>query len=192
MGNPRIVIFARFPRPGEVKTRLEPALGPEGAARVYRILLERTLEAARDSGLACEVRCTGSDRAMFAATFGDWFACAEQGDGDLGTRLARVDGPALVVGSDLPAISPELLRDAARALDDAPVVLGPASDGGYWLIGFRNTPRFLFEDMAWSTDRVFAETLRRLRERGIEPALLPKLSDIDEPSDLADWPELAG
>ena len=185
----RIVIFARWPRPGKVKTRLAGVFGEQGAARIYRRLLKHTLAAARDSGLPVELRVTGASCEHFEEEFGPGITVRDQGMGDLGARLAAVEPPALVIGSDLPALSPQLLREAAALLASHEVVIGPARDGGYWLIGLSQACPWLFDNMAWSTPSVFGETLARLAARGVAPALLPELEDIDEPEDLADWPE---
>jgi len=187
---PRIVIFARWPEPGKVKTRLALEIGNEAAARIYRRLLNHTLAAARASNLSLELRVTGAEPERFATEFGTDLVIADQGQGDLGERLARVDTPALIIGSDLPGLTPDLLREAAAALASHDVVIGPARDGGYWLIGLRDLAPWLFADMAWSTPAVLPETLARLDARGIAPALLPELADIDEPQDLAAWPEI--
>jgi rSAM/selenodomain-associated transferase 1 len=188
---PSIVIFARWPQAGKVKTRLAGIYGDAGAARVYRRLLDHTLAAAKASGLPVELRVTGASCAQFEEEFGPGLAVTDQGIGDLGARMARVEPPALVIGSDLPALTPELLLEAAALLETHEVVIGPARDGGYWLIGLREASPWLFEDMAWSTPQVLAETLVRLEARGLTPALLPELADIDEPGDLANWPEFA-
>lgn len=188
---PTIVIFARWPQPGKVKTRLASFYGDEGAARIYRRLLEHTLSAALESGLLVELRVTGASCETFEEAFGPGLVIRDQGFGDLGARLARVTPPALVIGSDLPALSALLLRQAAEALANHEVVIGPARDGGYWLIGLRQAWPWLFNDMAWSTPQVLPETLARLEARGITPALLPELADIDQPEDLAGWPEFA-
>lgn len=103
--------------------------------------------------------------------------------------MARVKAPALLIGSDCPGVTAPLLQAAAGALDDRRVVLGPANDGGYYLIGFSEPVPFLFEDMEWSTPRVLPETLARLATHGIGPAILPELADIDTAEDLAEWPE---
>lgn len=190
MTEPRLAVFARYPEAGQAKTRLIPALGEEGAARLYARLLERTLQAARDSGLAVELWITGASRTAFVAFLGEDIDIAEQGSGDLGARLARVTAPAIVIGSDAPALSAALLRDARDLLENHEVVIGPASDGGYYLIGFSRPVPFAFAAIPWSTSGVLAETLARLRAHGIEPALLPVLGDVDTPGDLDDWPEL--
>jgi glycosyltransferase A (GT-A) superfamily protein (DUF2064 family) len=103
----------------------------------------------------------------------------------------RVDAPAIIIGSDCPAVTPELFRVAARELAERDVVIGPASDGGYYLIGLARPMPFLFAEMEWSTETVFAETLARAAAQGIGPAVLPELDDIDTPGDLARWPDFA-
>ena len=189
MVSPKLSIFARLPVPGKVKTRLIPAVGEEGAARIYARLLAHTVEVARASGLDFELRVTGGEVAAFHDLFGAETQVVDQGGGDLGEKMARVDAPALLIGSDCPGLSVPLLQAAAGALADRRVVLGPANDGGYYLIGFTEPVPFLFEDMEWSTPRVLPETLTRLAARGHGPAILPELADIDTPEDLAQWPE---
>ncbi len=190
MPEPRLTIFARYPEPGKAKTRLIPALGEEGAARVYARMLGATLETARQSGLPAELRITGGSREAFAALSGGGIAIAEQGEGDLGERLTRIAAPAIVIGSDAPGLTPDLLREARDLLEEFEVVIGPATDGGYYLIGFSQPIPFAFESIPWSTPTVLSETLERLAAQGIEPALLPVLTDVDTPEDLAQWPEL--
>ncbi len=185
----RIVIFARLPIAGECKTRLIPEFGPEGAASIYRKLLLHTVAQAQASGLPVELRVTGGSEAAFRELVGEGPAIVGQGTGDLGAKLARVRPPALIVGSDCPGITPALFAAAATALAQRGVVIGPAGDGGYYLIGFDREVSFLFGDMEWSTDSVFSRTLARLAEADIAPAVLPELADVDEPEDLADWPE---
>lgn len=184
MAGPRVSIFARYPEPGTVKTRLIPALGAHGAARLYSELLEGTVREARASGLPFQLRMTGAAPAHPPAPFDNDVAIVAQGEGDLGARMARVPAPCIIIGSDCPDLDADILRQAAKALESTPVVLGPARDGGYYLIALRQPLPFLFEDMAWSTPEVLAETLRRLRAHGSEPVLLPELSDVDEPADL--------
>lgn len=188
----RLVVFTRFPEPGKAKTRLIPSLGAGGAARLHRRLTEHTLAAARASGLPVEVRTTGAPITQFAQWLGEDIAIVDQGEGDLGERLrhAAAPTPVLFIGSDLPDITPAHLIDAAAHLQSGHVVLGPAEDGGYWALGLTEPANYLFEDMPWGTDRVFAITFRRLREAGIDPVLMPTLADCDRPEDLARWPDL--
>ena len=106
---------------------------------------------------------------------------------DLFRRGAR---QVVLIGSDIPLITSRVLEEAFAALDasPSPVVLGPASDGGYYLLGYNEDAAFAFVDMPWSTDAVFGETVRRFALRGIRPAVLPELADVDTPEDLEQWP----
>lgn len=182
-------IFARWPTPGMAKTRLIPGFGAEGAAAVYRKLLEHTVQAARASGLPFELRVTGAGPADFQGWLGADVPVADQGEGDLTAKLQRVSAPGMAIGSDCPGLTGDLLRDAADALEKTPYALGPASDGGYWLIGFTQASPWLFDGMEWSTDAVMPETTRRIKARGHALTLLPELGDVDEPQDLDAWPE---
>ena len=189
--NPRVVLFTRYPEPGKAKTRLIPALGKEGAARLHRSLTAQTVAAVQAAGLALEVRTTGAPIARFT----DWLgplAIIDQGDGDLGEKLARAGPPwpTIFIGADAPDLTAELLHNAADAMVHAPAVIGPAADGGYWLLGLREAVSGVFEGIDWSTDRVFAQTMARLNDAGISPIVLPELADCDRPEDLARWPGL--
>lgn len=192
MSVPRIVLFTRWPEPGRAKTRLIPAIGAERAAALHRRLTERTLAAVRRSGLPFELRVTGAPPAAFQHWLGP-VMIVDQGGGDLGQRLDRAGPPypTLFIGADAPDLSAKLLLEAAEALRSYSAVIGPAEDGGYWLIGLGRPVEGVFSGIDWSTERVFPQTLDRLRAALIEPALLPQLSDCDLPEDLARWPELA-
>lgn len=193
MSKPRLVLFTRWPEPGKAKTRLIPALGPSGAAALHKRLTENTVATLRASGLPIEVRYTGAPRERFADWLGGDLAYAEQGAGDLGERMRRasVPCPVIFVGGDCPDMQPGHLARAAAALADTPVVIGPAEDGGYWLIGLAEPQGYLFAGIAWGTSAVLAGTQARLAAHGIRPAMLETLSDCDRPEDLARWPELA-
>ena len=187
---PTIALFAKYPHAGQAKTRLAPVLGDAGAARLHARLVERTLATIRESGLPFVVYYTGANAGEFSAWLGDDVPLVEQGEGDLGARLARVPGPAILLGADIPGLTADHLRDAAKALDEMPVVIGPASDGGYYLLGFTRQVPQLWRDMHWGTDTVLAETEARLRDLGIACRKLGVLDDCDRPEDLANWPEL--
>jgi uncharacterized protein len=184
----RVALFTRWPEAGKAKTRLIPALGPQGAADLHRRLTERTVATVRAAGLALEIRSTGGDPAAFR----DWLGVTEvvdQGDGDLGERLARAAEalPVLLLGADIPGLLPRHLRDAAAALARHSAVIGPAADGGYWLLGLATPNPNVFRDVAWGTDSVLATTLARLPAKTVR---LETLSDLDTPDDLTNWPGL--
>jgi len=184
---PTIALFARFPRAGQAKTRLIPLLGADGAARLHRRLVERTLVALRASGVPFAVHITGGTVAEFAAWLGADVPLVAQGEGDLGDRLARVAAPAILLGADVPDLAAGHLADAAAAVAQGRVVIGPAQDGGYYLLGYPAPVPHLFTAMPWGTSAVLAETLARL---DTPPVLLDLLADCDRPDDLARWPEL--
>jgi rSAM/selenodomain-associated transferase 1 len=185
---PRVALFTRWPEPGKAKTRLIPALGPQGAADLHRRLTERTVAIVRAAGLPLEIRSTGAAPAAFR----DWLgveSVIDQGDGDLGARLSRTAEtlPVLLLGADIPGLAPAHLAAAAAALATAPAVIGPAADGGYWLLGLAAPMPALFEDIAWGTEKVLAQTRDKLPSG---TKLLDTLADLDTPEDLAHWPGL--
>jgi rSAM/selenodomain-associated transferase 1 len=184
----RVALFTRWPTPGQAKTRLIPALGPQGAADLHRRLTERTVATVRAAGLPLEIRSTGADPAQFR----DWLGVetvVDQGEGDLGVRLARTAQtlPVLLLGADIPGLTAAHLAAAAAALATAPAVIGPAADGGYWLLGLAMPMPQLFTGIEWGTGEVLAATLAKLPP---DTPRLDTLSDLDTPADLADWPDL--
>ncbi len=195
----RLIIFTRFPEPHKAKARLIPALGPEGAARLQRDLTRHTLAQARElvegCGVAVEVRFEGGSEEKMAAEFGNGFPYRPQGSGDLGCRMDRAFAEAfvegvertVVIGADCPDLTPELIREAFERLAACDLVLGPAADGGYYLIGLRRPVPQLFTGIPWGTERVFEETLRRADALSLKVLHLKTLSDVDRPEDLAVW-----
>jgi rSAM/selenodomain-associated transferase 1 len=181
----RIVIFAKAPVPGRVKTRLIPALGEEGAARLASEMLERTVAEALATGL--EVELCG-DPAPAGWYRGPPVALAAQGEGELGERLARAaaraTGGILLIGTDCPDLDRGRLRSAATALESYDSVLHPAEDGGYVLLGLRRCDPSVFEAIAWSSDAVAGQTIARIETLGWSLELRETLRDIDEPADL--------
>jgi rSAM/selenodomain-associated transferase 1 len=189
--SPRVILFTRFPESGSAKTRLIPALGAERAAQLHRVLTERTVQAVRSSGLMLELRTTGAPTAAFEEWLGR-LSIIDQGEGDLGNRLSRAGPPypTIFIGADAPDLTPALLQLAAHELQNASAVIGPAEDGGYWLLGLSHPVDAVFEGIEWGTSSVFGQTMDRLAAARIDPVLLPKLADCDRPEDLARWPGL--
>jgi rSAM/selenodomain-associated transferase 1 len=195
----RVIQFTRFPEPGHAKTRLIPVLGTKGAAELHRRLAELTLEQvkllAQDDLVSLEVRYTGGSREETRKWLGTSFPIRSQGDGNLGNRMARAlhsafqEGVerAILVGSDCPELSRIHMSQALELLARYDVVLGPAKDGGYYLIGLRRDAPKLFEDISWGTEKVLAQTLSRIETLGLSKALLGALDDLDRPEDLHLW-----
>jgi rSAM/selenodomain-associated transferase 1 len=184
----RIVVFAKAPVAGRVKTRLIPALGAEGAARLAARMLAATVGEALATGLAVEL-CGEPDSAQWHEAR-PGLALTPQGEGGLGERLARAaervlagDG-ILLIGADCPELDRGRLRAAADALQTHDAVLHPAQDGGYALLGLRRFDRSIFEGIGWSTPAVAAQTIAGIEALGWSLYVGETLRDIDEPGDL--------
>ncbi len=196
MSAQRLIIFTRYPQPGATKTRLIPALGAEGAADLQRQLTEKVVAEARQlrrgGGLDIEIRHAGGDAGSMAVWLGNDLRYADQGPGDLGRRMATAfadgfaagAGAMVLVGSDIPALTEAVLAAAFEALGRADLVLGPAADGGYYLVGLRLPRPELFTGVAWGSAGVCAETLERAATAGLVTVLLEELRDVDRPEDL--------
>lgn len=191
-----VLVFAKAPDPGAVKTRLVPALGEGGAAVLAARFARRTLDTATRAAVGPVVLVCAPDTAhpfFEVCRRRHAVALAPQGDGDLGARMHRAfaailadSAAAVLVGTDTPDLHVDDLAGAARALrDGADVVLGPAEDGGYWLIGLRNPVSALFEAVPWSTDDVLRVTRSRIATLGLRLHELAVRADIDRPEDLA-------
>lgn len=193
-----LILFTRLPQSGRSKTRLIPALGAEGAADLQRRMTRlavarawsfcavapgRRLVIAHDGGSENEMR--------------EWLGPLDflpQGEGDLGEKLQRCVAAeftlgaraVIVIGADCPRLDHAILESAARALENREITFGPASDGGYYLVGLRKPTPAIFSDIPWGTGEVLAVSIQRARQSGCEPAPLAQLHDVDEPPDLPD------
>lgn len=203
-GTPVVAVMARFPRPGAVKTRLMPVLGPSGAAELHRDLAAHCVSRLRplhETGEATiEVHVDGGSPEAVGDWLGSWPRYVPQPEGDLGDRLraalsgafARGARTAVVVGSDCPAARATHVRAALRSLEDHDVVIGPAKDGGYWLIGMRAAAAHralaeLFGGIGWGGSDVFRQTAERAEAASLTVALADRLADVDRPEDLSAW-----
>ena len=181
-----IAILAKAPVPGFAKTRLIPAIGAHAAAVLQERLTERTVATAREAALGdVTLWCTPGTTHRSFRDLG--VASRAQPDGDLGARMLAAFGarPTLVIGTDCPALTPAYLRGAAQALATHDVVLIPAEDGGYVLVGARIPHPELFTGMTWSVSSVLAETRTRIAGLALTSYELPPLWDIDTEADLA-------
>jgi uncharacterized protein len=187
-----LIIFTRYPRPGQAKTRLIPALGPEGAARLQIAMTEHSLLQARGLKRPIAIYYTNGEARELQDWLGEDLRYCTQGSGDLGAKmlgafchtLGEGYGAAVIIGTDCPGLDTQLLEQAFEALQTSDLVLGPALDGGYYLIGLRRVIPDLFENIPWSTDQVLSQTLAIAKGLELDVCLLPELPDIDRPEDL--------
>ncbi len=189
MRDGRLGMFAKYWRPGAVKTRLAETIGEDAAAQVHSLFVRHLAERMADLADRCELWCSPATRLPeFQAVATGW-TIFSQGGGDLGQRMARFfnagSRPAVLIGSDSPNLPRRFVRDALTRLRDAPVVLGPAEDGGYYLIGVAEEVPPIFEDMPWSRPELWTATQERLSQLRIQPTILPTWYDVDRGDDLA-------
>src|SRR5688572_7864335 len=180
----RLILFTRYPIAGSVKTRLIPALGAEGAAALHRRLVLRAWRTAQKAYRAVpahlEVYFDGPDERSMSHWLGNNARFVPQRAGDLGERMARAfeqsfrsgSTATVIIGSDCPGLSTDIIAEAFGRLAESPVVLGPAEDGGYYLIGLRHPIPELFHKIPWGTNRVLADSLGILQVRGYKADLL--------------------
>ena len=185
-----LLLFIKNPHPGYVKTRLARTVGDEEALRIYHILLDKTRKAAQ---------ALQAERWLYYSDFPDpddnWpetdFLKKAQHGSDLGARMEAAFREAfdagaakvVIIGSDCPELSEEVLRAAFDHLDEKDFALGPTPDGGYYLLGMKQLESGIFHGIEWSTDSVRAKTLEQISLAGKTVAILPMLSDIDTEED---------
>ena len=192
-----LLVFVRYPRAGLVKTRLGAVLGDHDAAQFYRQCATRLIEETEKlPGSVCrQVWYTSGTREEMESWLGKGVTCLAQPEGELGTRLAfAVDRSfqqgakkVIVIASDVPELSVELIIRAVRALEKSKMVIAPTYDGGYYLVGLKQPCPDLFQDIGWSTSSVFQQTVDAANRLGMEFECLPKLRDIDTIDDLLAW-----
>lgn len=194
-----LFVFTRFPTPGKTKTRLIPALGEQGAANLQKQMTEHILSQLQTlQQLTIQVHFTGGTASDMGNWLGNTLTVIRQSDGDLGARLidALQQGfnaglqRIVIVGSDCPQLGTAHITEAFTRLQTHDVVIGPATDGGYYLIGLNILQTALFEDIPWGGDRVFAVTKAIAHQQNLSIALLTALSDIDRPEDLHLWEQI--
>lgn len=193
-------LFAKYWQPGKVKTRLAAQMGHSKAGQVYRAFLNHMLARLGECGDVRTIAYSPPEKKnefVRLTSNANWGLVSQRGD-DLGERMSNfflwaLDGAiagratrtrVVLIGSDTPQLSPARIEQAFAALDKAEIVLGPSSDGGYYLIGMANKYWPVFEDVNWSTSLVLKQTLGRLEQLRVDCELLPEMTDIDEPDDL--------
>jgi rSAM/selenodomain-associated transferase 1 len=187
-----LIVFVKAPRVGTVKTRLAQQIGAEDACDAYQQLVRAVLNRI-DLLHHVQLRYSPDDA---ASEISQWckppWTVSPQGAGDLGERLTRTFAESfaagasrvIIIGSDCPWLSAADIEEAWNDLETHDLVLGPARDGGYWLVGLRGPSPELFSDISWSTETVLEQTVERARVRGLRFRLLRELRDVDT---LEDW-----
>ncbi len=206
--NRHLIVFTRFPEAGTTKTRLIPSLGAEGAADLQRKMTEHIL--ARVSigcitpGTDIEIRYAGGNVKRMQNWLGPRYTYHPQGRGDLGCRMSSAFEDAfrsgadqvVLIGTDIPDITATTLKTAFDTLGHADLALGPAKDGGYYLIGLNHEvfagARMLFAGIKWGAASVLADTLKIADASGLSTRLLEALTDVDDPQDLQVWNRVIG
>jgi len=194
-----VLAFTRFPVPGRAKTRLIDKIGASGAALLHRRMTDCTFGMVRHFAASSETRpvgirvCySGAGRKQFRAWLGKDLEYASQASGNIGNRMAEAFRSvfrnsaeyAVAVGTDIPDLSPSILQKALAGLQNHDIVLGPAADGGYYLIGMKCLHRKLFAGIDWGTHRVCEQTINIIQHHGWSVLLLDRLQDVDRPEDL--------
>jgi rSAM/selenodomain-associated transferase 2/rSAM/selenodomain-associated transferase 1 len=200
----RLIIFTRYPEPGTTKTRMIPALGAGGAADLQRWMTDHLVAKVKPLieqwSLTVEVRFEGGSERLMREWLGPSFSYRHQGRGDIGRRMQRALAEGfqegyrsiVIIGSDVPDISSAIIHRAFEELQKNSLVLGPAGDGGYYLIGMQKVNEDqaypeLFEAVNWGTSEVLSQTIAAAHQLGIGYALLDTLKDVDRPADLKIW-----
>ncbi len=195
-----LIVFGRYPRVGMTKTRLIPALGPAGAAALQKRLAEKTVATARQAAMRIGARLVFCHDGGNAHQLCQWLGgrpirYLAQTTGDLGRRMHLAMQRAfdvgarrvVLVGTDIPGLTTELLEEAFSALHESHLVFGPSIDGGYWLVGMAK-PANIFADIVWSRPDVLERSLALARKKGMTSHMLAPLNDLDTPDDLArEW-----
>lgn len=198
-----LIIFTRYPEPGKTKTRLIATLGAEGAATLQRQMTENTISQVRkllqQRPLVGEIHFAGGNQSLMAQWLGSDLVYQPQGSGDLGERMARALSTAfssgaesaVIIGTDCPGLSAAIIAKAFNYLHyDCDLVLGPALDGGYYLLGLGRFVPELFTGISWSTAEVLSQTANIAKQLNLSVAYLPQLADVDRPEDLPVWEQM--
>ncbi|NJK48730.1 glycosyltransferase [Candidatus Gracilibacteria bacterium] len=195
----QLIIFTRYPEPGKTKTRMIPLLGENEAARLQQHMTEFTLKQAKklqnNMSLSIAIFYSGGTEQLMRDWLGDGVIYQQQSNGDLGQKMKTAferslkigSNKVIIIGTDCPELNSNILSQAFEMLTDSDLVLGPALDGGYYLIGLNDLIPELFYDIKWGTSKVFEQTKAIAQQLNLKIGCLLALHDIDRPEDLQIW-----
>lgn len=195
--NKALILFIKFPRPNEVKTRLAAQIGNDLAISFYRFCVDRITKEMKKVSADCFVFVSKEDDIPAAR---DWLGrdmlYRSQRGTSLGEKIQNAFkeiqkdySKVILLGSDIPDLSSQILNKGFENLEENDVTIGPCPDGGYYLVGLKKPSPQIFDDINWSTDQVFEQTLHKMRTLGLTYSQLPLLSDVDTRDDLINWSE---
>lgn len=190
-----LIIFAKVPKPGQVKTRLQPDLSPDLSSQIYLAFILDTLNTTASlKGVKRILGCDATRRDPFFIQLAERYdvVLIDQEGEDLGARMRNAIaesyrlgfGQAVIIGTDIPTLPVDYIQEAFKRLKECSLVLGPSADGGYYLIGCSGSVPPIFDGIAWGTEQVLTQTLQRITEKNLDATLLPFWYDVDTVQDL--------
>ena len=191
----RIIVYTRYPEAGLAKTRLIPALGEAGAANLQKLMTEETVKTVQKAKIEFEIHFTGCSFNTIQVWLGNQLKYNVQEGKTLGERISNSFKGAfsegikkvLIIGTDCPGITTHHIKKAFNSLQNSDLVLGPARDGGYYLIGLNSFQPELFNNIKWGSSLVYQQTMATARKLHLKSSTLEELVDIDRPEDLSAW-----
>jgi rSAM/selenodomain-associated transferase 1 len=194
-----LLIFTRYPEIGKTKTRLIPLLGAKGAADLHRTLTEQTVSMVKQQQQTAQIKITihfsGGNHALMQNWLGTDLEYCPQSHGDLGQKMQQAvlrsfsqgASRVIIIGTDCPDLTGDILETAFQSLENVDIAIGPAQDGGYYLLGLRYPIPELFDHIDWGTERVLTQTQTHIAQKHYKTYYLPVLRDIDRPEDWLIW-----
>lgn len=191
-----VIVFLKFPQEGEVKTRLTKDKSKKFAAEFYKVCVEHTITQLQDIQESAEIFLfTESNLTEIKEWLGTEFNINEQKGEDLGVKMKNAFEEVfnkgfehvIIIGTDIPGITSAIIKTAFRHLESTETVIGPAQDGGFYLLGMNQLHEELFKETEWSTDEVLPTLLVKIKSLGCQFVMLPELIDIDHETDIKDW-----
>ena len=192
-----IITFCKYPVEGKVKTRIAKTIGNEFAVKLYKLFAEHTFqELLKTSSIFPYLFFADNhDREKIKRWAGAEFSLEPQEGNDLGERMYnafkkvidRGSNKTIIIGTDIPDMSSDIIRKALQALNNSDVVIGPSNDGGYYLLGMKKLYKSLFTGIEWSSDSVLSVTLEKINALNLSYSILPELVDVDTEDDLKKW-----